>query len=197
MVESEHSLMDLKEYKSAIEAILFALAEPVTSEKLAEVLEIDVSTVEKICRSIKDDYNEKEHGICLLLLSDKWQFSTKSIYGNYVKQALDNRRNTPLSSAALEVLAIIAYNQPVTRSFVEQIRGVDSSGVTQLLMQKSLIEEAGRLDLPGRPISFRTTDVFLRTFDISQLAELPAIHKEDDVELNSQDQTTEECENGA
>ena len=189
--------MDLKEYKSAIEAILFALAEPVSSEKIAEVIEIDTTTVEKLCQSIKDDYNDKEHGICLLTLNDKWQFSTKSIYGKFVKQALDNRRNTPLSSAALEVLAIIAYNQPVTRSFVEQVRGVDSSGVTQSLMQKGLIEEAGRLELPGRPIAFRTTDVFLRTFDISELDELPPIHAENDTETQLQEDATEVCENGA
>ena len=96
-----------------------------------------------------------------------------------MRRALDTRRNTPLSPAALEVLAIIAYNQPVSRSFIEQVRGVDSSSTVQTLLQKGLVEEAGRLDLPGRPISFRTTDVFLRTFGISSLAQLPPLHGDD------------------
>ena len=96
---------------------------------------------------------------------------------------MDTRRNTPLSPAALEVLAIIAYNQPVSRSFIEQVRGVDSSSTVQTLVQKGLIEEAGRLDLPGRPVSFRTTDVFLRTFGIASLAELPPLHGDDYAEM--------------
>lgn len=171
--------MELNQYKAALEAVLFALAEPATPEKLAAALELDVATVDKLCGVLKDEYAQQEHGICLLCLEGRWQFSTKSEYGSYVKTALDNRRNVPLSPAALEVLAIIAYNQPVTRSFIEQVRGVDSSGVVQSLSQKGLIEEAGRLDLPGRPIAFATTDVFLRSFGLSSLAELPALHTDD------------------
>ena len=91
---------------------------------------------------------------------------------------LDNRRNTPLSQAALEVLAIIAYNQPVSRGFVEQVRGVDSSSTISKLIEKGLVEEAGRLDLPGHPVSFRTTDVFLRTFGLATLEQLPPLHED-------------------
>ena len=104
---------------------------------------------------------------------------------------MDTRRNTPLSPAALEVLAIIAYNQPVSRSFIEQVRGVDSSSTVQTLQQKGLVEEAGRLDLPGRPISFKTTDAFLRTFGISSLRELPSLHSDDYLLENPQEDNTE------
>ena len=168
--------MDLKQYRAALEAVLFAVAEPVATEKLAEILGIEHQVVERLCGHLRDEYAEEEHGIQLLCLEGRWQFSTKGQFGEYVKAALDNRRNVPLSAAALEVLAVIAYNQPVTRSFIEQVRGVDSSGVVQSLAQKGLIEEAGRLDLPGRPIAFRTTDVFLRSFGLSSIADLPPLH---------------------
>lgn len=171
--------MDLKQYKAALEAVLFAVAEPVSTEKLAEVLGIEPQVVERLCDHLQDEFAEEEHGIQLLSLEGRWQFSTKAQFGEQVKAALDKRRNVPLTSAALEVLAIIAYNQPVTRSFIEQVRGVDSSGVVQSLAQKGLIEEAGRLDLPGRPIAFRTTDGFLRSFGLASLAELPVLHGDD------------------
>ena len=133
----------------------------------------------------------------LLQLEDRWQLATKNEFADEVRRALDKRRNAPLSPAALEVLAIIAYNQPVSRSFIEQVRGVDSSSTVQTLIQKGLIEEAGRLDLPGRPVSFRTTDVFLRTFGISSLSQLPPLHGDDYVleqgyEDMAEDDLTEE-----
>lgn len=171
--------MDLKQYKAALEAVLFAVAEPVSTEKLAEVLGIEPQVVERLCGHLQDEFAEEDHGIQLLSLEGRWQFSTKAQFGEQIKAALDKRRNVPLTPAALEVVAIIAYNQPVTRSFIEQVRGVDSSGVVQSLAQKGLIEEAGRLDLPGRPIAFRTTDGFLRSFGLASLAELPALHGDD------------------
>ena len=185
--------MELERYKAALEAVLFALAEPADTEKLAAALELDEHTVEKLCGLLQDEYNAPGRGICLLCLEGRWQFATKPAYGSYVKTALDNRRNAPLSQAALEVLSVIAYNQPVTRSFVEQVRGVDSSGVVASLAQKGLIEEAGRLDLPGRPIAFRTTDVFLRSFGLSSLSELPVLHAEQE---QPQTQAQEEKQEG-
>lgn len=152
--------MDLKQYKAALEAVLFAVAEPISAEKLAEVLGIEPQVVERLCIHLRDDYAEEEHGIQLLCLDGRWQFATKNEFAPQVRAALDNRRNVPLSPAALEVLAVIAYNQPVTRSFIEQVRGVDSSGVVQSLAQKGLIEESGRLDLPGRPIAFTPPTCF-------------------------------------
>ena len=135
--------------------------------------------MERVLLSLSDDYASQDRGICLLHLEDRWQLATKNEYAAPIKTLMDNRRNTPLSSAALEVLAIIAYNQPVSRSFVEQVRGVDSSSTIQKLVQKGLVEEAGRLDLPGRPVSFRTTDVFLRTFGLKSLLDLPPLHEDD------------------
>ena len=118
-------------------------------------------------------------GLQLLHLEDKWQLATKNTWAEPVKKILDTRRNTPLSQAALEVLAIIAYNQPVSRGFVEQVRGVDSSSTVAKLLEKGLIEEAGRLDLPGHPVSFATTDTFLRTFGLESLAQLPPLHDDE------------------
>lgn len=168
--------MDLKQYKGAVEAMLFAHAEPVPCERLAEVLQIEEPVVERLLLSLKDEYDKTEHGLCLLQLENRWQLATKKDYGEFVKKILDTRRNTPLSNAALETLTIIAYNQPVSRSFVEQVRGVDSSSTVNSLVEKGLIEEAGRLDLPGHPVSFRTTDAFLRTFGLTSLEQLPPLH---------------------
>lgn len=170
--------MDLKQYRAAVEAMLFAHAEPLTCQKLAGVLEIEEPVVERLLLALKDEYDRPEHGVCLLQLEDRWQLATKTETGPFVKKILDTRRCVPLSPAALETLTIVAYNQPVSRSFIEQVRGVDSSSSVAGLVEKGLIEEAGRLDLPGRPVSFRTTDVFLRTFGLSSLSELPPLHGE-------------------
>lgn len=186
--------MDLKECKGAIEAMLFAHAEPVSAARIAEVLEVEQPTVERILQTLRDDYSQPERGLCLLQLEDAWQLATKNQFSGPVKKILDTRRNTPLSQAALEVLAIIAYNQPVSRGFVEQVRGVDSSSTVAKLLEKGLIEEAGRLDLPGRPVSFRTTDVFLRTFGLEGLAQLPPLHS-DELPLEQYAETGELPEN--
>ena len=169
--------MDLKQTKAAVEAMLFAHAEPVTAERLAGVLGVEEDAVSRLLLSLRDDYEAEDRGLVLLQLEDRWQLATKTAYAPYIKDIMDTRRNTPLSPAALEVLAIIAYNQPVSRSFIEQVRGVDSSSTVQTLVQKGL------MDLPGRPVSFRTTDVFLRTFGIASLAELPPLHGDDYAEM--------------
>ncbi|MFV0413878.1 MAG: SMC-Scp complex subunit ScpB [Oscillospiraceae bacterium] len=171
--------MELKKLKAALEAVLFSYAEPITTAKLAEALGAEPPLVEKLLHSLREELESEERGIQLLQLEGAWQLASKSQYGEEIKTALDNRRNTPLTPAALEVLAIIAYNQPVSRSFIEQVRGVDSSSTVANLVQKGLIAEAGRLDLPGRPIAFHTTDVFLRSFGISSLNELPPLHSEE------------------
>lgn len=170
--------MELKELKAHLEAVLFAHAEPLSAGRLAEILETEETLVERLLLSLRDDCEGAERGIQLIRLESGWQFVTKSASGELVKKALDHRRNTPLTPAALEVLAIIAYNQPVSRSFIEQVRGVDSSSTVASLVEKELITEAGRLDLPGRPIAFKTTDAFLRAFGIASLGELPALHTE-------------------
>ena len=119
-------------------------------------------------------------GLCLLHLDTRWQLSTKAEWADCIRRLLDARRAVPLGPAAMETLTVIAYNQPVSRAFIEQVRGVDSSSSVTSLLEKGLIEEAGRLDLPGRPVSFRTTDVFLRCFGLSSLADLPPVHSAED-----------------
>lgn len=168
--------MDLNQLKAHMEAILFAHAEPLPAPRLAEILEVEDELVDKLLLMLRDDCDDNNRGIQLIKLESGWQYTTKQQSSELVKKALDTRRNMPLSTAALEVLAIIAYNQPVSRSFIEQVRGVDSSSTVASLVEKELIAEAGRLDLPGRPIAFSTTDAFLRAFGISALSELPPLH---------------------
>ncbi len=170
--------MELQWVKNALEALLFACGEPVTAAQLAQTLELETDTVQRLLQDMQADYDGPAHGLQLLQLEDRWQLATKNEFGEHIKKILDTRRNTPLSPAALEVLAIIAYNQPVSRSFIDQIRGVDSGSAVQTLQTRGLIQEAGRLDLPGHPISFATTDTFLRCFGLESIDALPPLHQE-------------------
>lgn len=176
--------MDLKKYKAAIEAVLFASGEPVSVSRLAEVLELDSDSVVRLAEDLRNEINMRTGGIRMIALDDQYQLCTAQEHADVIRRALDMRRNTPLSQAAMEVLAIVAYNQPVTKAFVEQVRGVDCSAVIQGLMQKNLIEEKGRLELPGRPLLYGTTSVFLRCFGVSKLSELPPLpQKEEDARM--------------
>lgn len=184
--------MTFKELRAAAEAVLFASGEPIEAEKIAEALEISTEDAEKLIASIIDELNDRNSGICIIKLDDKYQMCTRLELAKYVRNALEIKKNTPLSQAAFEVLAIVAYNQPVTKSFIEQVRGVDCSGPIANLVQKSLIEEKGRLDLPGRPLLYGTTDGFLRCFCISSLSELPPLpEKEAEVESSDAAETEE------
>lgn len=167
--------MEIKKYMAAIEAVLFASGEPVECSRLAEVLEIDEATAGKFADDLMSDYNTRGGGITMVKLDSAYQLCSNRNYADYVRKAMEIRRNTPLSQAAMEVLAIVAYNQPVTRAYVEQVRGVDCSAVMQGLVAKSLIEEKGRLELPGRPLLYGTTKDFLRCFSVSSLEELPPL----------------------
>ncbi len=167
--------MEFKEYRAAMEAILFANGEPVSAARLAEVLELDADTVHRIAADLMSELLARNGGIYMVKLDEQYQLCTRKEYADAVRRSLDIRRNTPLSQAAMEVLAIVAYNQPVTKAFIEQVRGVDCSAVIQGLMQKNLIEEQGRLELPGRPLLYGTTPVFLRCFGVSGLQELPPL----------------------
>lgn len=163
----------------ALEAMLFAHAEPVEMERLADALRLSAAETEELLERLQKRYDEQESGFALLRFGpDRWQMTTRPYYGEVVKRILDTRRNAPLSPAALEVLAVIAYNQPVSRSFIEQVRGVDSSSTVTKLLEKGLIEEAGRLDLPGKPVAFQVTDTFLRVFGLGSLQDLPPLHDE-------------------
>lgn len=172
-----------------LEAMLFAYGDPVEASRLADVLELDVESVTKMLSSLGDSYEERESGLRLIRIDGKYQLCTREEYGQDVRKLLEIKKNTPLSQAAFEVLAIIAYNKTVTKSFIEQIRGVDCSGSISNLVQKGLIEEKGRLDLPGRPLVYGTTDRFLRCFSISSLDELPDLPQSDE-ENKENGQTT-------
>ena len=173
--------MEIKEYQAAIEAVLFASGEPVAATRLAEGLELDLETAVRLADDWLQDVNTRGGGLLAVRLGDKYQLCTNKTYAGYVRRAMDIRRNTPLSQAAMEVLAIVAYNQPVTKAFIEQVRGVDCGAVVQGLAAKGLIEEKGRLELPGRPLLYGTTADFLRCFGVSTLDELPPLpQKEED-----------------
>ena len=173
---------------ASLEAMLFAAGDPVEPAKLAEVLDIDVENVIKMLGHLEADCDERGSGIRLIRVDGKYQLCTKEEYGEEVRGLLEIKKNTPLSQAAFEVLAIVAYNKTVTRSFIEQIRGVDCSGPVSNLIQKGLIEEKGRLDLPGRPLVYGTTDRFLRCFSLNSLEDLPDLPEE--AEKNDDNQTS-------
>lgn len=162
----------------ALEAVLFASGEPMSIDRLALVFEIKPEKVVEAAEALGERLNEQNSGLTLLRLENTYQLATNEIYAEYIRKAFDIKRKTPLSSAALEVLAVVAYNQPVTKAFIEQVRGVDSSGVITTLLEKELIEERGRLELPGRPLLYGTTKNFLRCFSLSDLSELPPLPQE-------------------
>ena len=171
--------MEREELMGKTEAILFAGGEPVALDRIAQVLGVRTYAIEEIIESLKEKYNTPQSGIHLLRLENSAQFCTNPAYAQPVRDVLDLKRNIPLSQAAMEVLAVVAYNQPVTKAFVEQVRGVDCSGVIGSLVQKELLEERGRLELPGRPLLYGTTENFLRCFQLSSLDELPPPPSED------------------
>ena len=164
---------------ASLEAMLFAAGDPVEPGKLAEVLDLDVENFIKMLGHLEAMYDENNRGLRLIRIDGKYQLCTREEYSDEVRGLLEIKKNTPLSQAAFEVLAIVAYNKTVTRSFIEQIRGVDCSGPVSNLIQKGLIEEKGRLDLPGRPLVYGTTDRFLRCFSLNSLDDLPDLPEEE------------------
>lgn len=167
--------------QAAVEAILFAAGEPIDYERIAEALEIEPEYAEDLLMNLGASLDERGSGICLVKMDSMYQLCTRSEYLDKVRAVLEIKKNSPLSNAAFEVLAVVAYNQPVTKSFVEQVRGVDCSAVMQTLCQKGLIEERGRLDLPGRPLIYGTTAEFLKCFSVSSLDELPDLPEHEDM----------------
>ena len=169
--------MEREELQRAIEAILFAAGERVEASRLAMALETDVHEIMDAADDLANRYAYERRGIRILRLEKGYQMVSSGEMADYVTKALETRKPPKLSSSQLEALTIVAYYQPATKAMVEQIRGVDSSYSISALLNKKLIEEAGRLNVPGRPIQYRTTDAFLRTFGLSSLEELPPIEK--------------------
>ncbi|MCR4925114.1 MAG: SMC-Scp complex subunit ScpB [Clostridiales bacterium] len=189
--------MNANRLQAAAEAILFASGEPLEVSKLAQILEVDDEQMEQVLENLGAQLDERQAGISLLKLNDKYQLATRVEFSQQVRDALEVKKNAPLSPAAFEVLAVIAYNQPVTKSFIEEVRGVDCSGVVATLCQKGLIEEKGRLELPGRPLLYGTTSEFLRCFSISSLEELPPLPQNDAGDQTTFDDMIEQADDGS
>lgn len=167
--------MKLTDKAAALEAVLFACGDPVEPERAASAIGIECGALAQLADSLNEAYSENGSALIVLRLAGCYQLASRAEYHEFVKAAAENKKNAPLSPAAMEVLTIIAYNQPVTKSFVEHIRGIDSSGIVNSLAEKDLVEEAGRLDVPGRPIAYRTTANFLRCFGLESLDGLPPL----------------------
>lgn len=166
----------MENIKYAIEGILFAAGESVKAAKLAVVLDTDIDTVRQAVDELRNEYNEQKRGFSIIEILEGYQICSRPEYYTYIQEILGEQRNQPLSNAAMETLAIIAYKQPVTRSQIENIRGVNSDGCVNRLYERSLIDEAGRLDAPGRPILYKTTDTFLRCFGLKSPKDLPKVN---------------------
>ena len=180
----------MTELEAGLEAVLFAAGDAVPVERLAAALETSRGALLEAADALANLYDFENRGILLLRLADKLQLCSRPLYAQAARRVTESRRPPSLSPAALEVLTIIAYRQPVTLAFIDQLRGVDSGGTVSGLLEKELIEEAGRMDVPGRPILYRTTDAFLRTFSLKSLEELPALpalEENEQLELTAQD----------
>ena len=169
--------MDQIELQRAIEAILFAAGERVEVSRLAMTLEVDPDEIRSAADALADELSFNRRGIRIIRLDDGYQMVTSGEMADYITKALETRKPPKLSASQLETLTIIAYYQPATKAMVEQIRGVDSAYSITALLNKKLIEDAGRLNVPGRPIQYRTTPDFLRTFALNSLEDLPEIEK--------------------
>ncbi len=192
--------MEITKKLGAIEAILFASGDPIEIYRLSEASGVDVGTIPRLVRLLNERYDDCGSGLCIKKLDSSYQMCTREEFAPMIKTALETKRSTPLSNAAMETLTIIAYNQPVSKGFIENVRGIDSSSVVNNLVEKGLIEEAGRLDIPGKPIVYRTTPVFLRSFGLASTDDLPILPGQvttEDVEalLREEEAEHEECLN--
>ena len=181
--------METQTQKGAIEAIIFASGEPIPLEKIAAAMELGKTETKALVAAVMEEFNQMHSGIQIIQINDSYQMCTKAEFESHIRLALELKNNTPLSAAALEVLAIVASHQPVTKAFLEHVRGVDSSSVLNGLFAKGLVEERGRLELPGRPLLYGTTQNFLRCMGLSSLEELPEVPdpKDTDEQANEND----------
>ena len=178
--------MEIREIQAAIEAVLFAAGDAIELERLADIVDVDKKSLREILKKMMDEYNYERRGIHIIRMEDSYQLCTRGEFSEYVSRLAEPPKMMNLSNAALEVLAIVAYKQPVTKSSIEHIRGVNCDYIVNRLIERNFIEEKGRLDAPGRPILFGTTQHILRIFGISELEDLP--------DFDSLGQTAEEGE---
>jgi segregation and condensation protein B len=176
----------MTEYEAAAEAILFAAGEPLELSRLAEAMAVDLQQAAAAVASLQMQLDVRGGGFCLLRMEDSFQLCARPQFASVIRAALALKSNTPLSPAAFEVLAVVAYHQPVTKAYIEQVRGVDCHHMISALCQKGLLEERGRLDLPGRPLIYGTTEHFLKCFCLQSLAELPPLPVTEEEQENAQ-----------
>lgn len=167
--------METENIKSAVEAILFAAGEPVPTARISLILEVSEDAVLTAAKELADEYSFNRRGVRILTLDNKLQMCSSPEYSAVISKTLEQRKPPMLSQPALETLAVVAYFQPVTRAYIDQVRGVDSSYTVGVLIDRGLIERCGKLDVPGRPSLLRTTDTFLRTMGVSRLEDLPEL----------------------
>lgn len=172
--------MQLNEKAAIVEAILFASGEPVEEVRIAEAAQLAKSDVSAVVKILNERYTDNSSALNIIRLGSKYQMCTRKEYSEYIKAAMESKKQAPLSNAAMEALTVIAYNQPVTKSFVENVRGIDSSSVINTLVEKGLLEEDGRLNVPGRPVAYRTSDNFLRCFGLASLDDLPPLVRDNE-----------------
>ncbi len=171
--------LQLNENIGAVEAILFASGEPVEEKRISEAAVLDKGSIAGIVKTLNNRYDDNGSALKIVRLGTSYQMCTREEYAEYIRSAIEYKKQIPLSNAAMEALTVIAYNQPVTKGFVENVRGIDSSSVINSLVEKELLEESGRLDVPGRPVAYKTTENFLRCFGLSSLDDLPPLVRED------------------
>lgn len=195
--------MEIHDIENIIEGILFASGEPVGISRIAAVLGTDEGSIEKAAAGLRDRYIFERRGIRLVFLDKAIQLCSSPEYTDYIRLALEKRKQPQLSQQALEVLSIVAYFQPVTKLYVEQVRGVDSAYTIGLLLERNLIEVCGRLSVPGRPLLYKTTPAFLRTFGLTSIEDLPGLpeldssKKEEDVIVSIQTVDVEQLKGAA
>ncbi len=174
--------MEIAEIERAVEAVLFAAGDPVELSRLSEILDVDEPSLEKIITNLRDYYDFEQRGVRIVKLDSAYQMCSSPRHAEVIRRALETKKPPRLSPPLLEVLSVIAYRQPVTRAYVEQVRGVDCSYSIASLTEKGLIMESGRLDVPGKPILYRTTKDFLRVFGLESLGDLPDLPEFADTE---------------
>lgn len=179
--------MEISTIENIIESLIFSYGDAVPLEKICEILELDRKTARNIIKNMINNYNSTNKGIIIREINDKYQMCSNPKYFEYTSKLYQIRQKQALSQAAYEVLAIIAYNQPITKARVEQIRGVNSDSAITRLIERNLIKEAGKLDTPGRPRLYETTDEFLKCFGFKSLRDLPILDIEDLSELNPEE----------
>lgn len=169
--------MKLKDAEAIIEGVLFAAGDSVDIERISDILDIDVKSTRAVMTALMDKYDSENRGLKIIRLEDSYQMCTRGEYSEYISKLAQPRRAQTLSNAAMEVLSIVAYKQPVTRAVIEQIRGVSCDSLVNRLLERNLIQEIGRLDTPGRPMLFGTTEEFLRCFGVASVTDLPDYEK--------------------